>query len=608
MIVARSAARLGLVGALLAGVVVAGPAAPAAAQDPAGPWAPGQPCPDAIVVGAAGSGQQEMPSELGMGTQVDGIVRAIARAGTGLEIAALPLPYPAARVFPTSGYLASVEAGLEALPTTVASIADACPGTGIVLVGYSQGAQVIQVGLDRIRSTEWGGADHSSHIDAVVLLASPLFTPQAGTTRFGNFDPARRGLLGGSDVPAWITEDTISWCRGADLVCQGGDLGSLLAYGSATSRSVHATYQDAVTQRIVGSLAVARLDVDPAAPPAAEPGPPAPGTAAAEEADRPLGPAASAGRFTNEILAREVSYALPVDARGSTHREAIARVLAGGVMSGYADGSFGPAAQLTRGQAATVLVNAFALPRDGRSGAFSDTAGSVHDRAIGAAADAGLINGFPDGSFRPAETVTRAQFVSMLANGLGLRPAYDPSWDAFDDVSAANVHRPGVMAMTRLGLISGVADGSTAGGSGPQPPTTRTFAPGQAVTRGQAASLVARSVIQRVASDPDRYLVGVWERWNEEAYCTSTLVAPNPYAPNALSAQRVGDDGGVVTEGSGGPSGGLMVACQDARQRDVEPYVLELWVAPDAETADPDSWAGAPDNGTRITWLRRDPR
>ncbi len=592
---------------LLVLAMVAGPTAPVAAQDAPLSWSFGQPCPDAIVVGAAGSGQRDPLSELGMGEQVDGVFRAIVQAGRGLEIAAFPLAYPAAPVLPASGYLRSVDTGIELLADSVAGIARECPRAGIVLAGYSQGAHVIQRGLDRIRATDQAGGDHSGHIDAVVLLASPLFTRQAGSTQFGSFDPARSGLLGGRDVPSWIAADTITWCRSADLVCQGGDIADWAAYGSATSRSVHSSYHDASTRRVVGALAVGHLDAVPAAPPSAQPDPPPVGGSTDGTADRPFGPAVTSRLTTNEVLARDVRFPLPADARDSSHREGIARVLASGVMSGYTDGAFGPAADLTRGQAATVLVNAFELPDTDRSGGFTDTAGSVHDAAIGTAADAGLVNGFPDGSFRPEQTVTRAQFVTMLANGLGLRPAYDPSWSAFDDVSAANVHQRSIMAMTRLGLIAGVGDGATTQTAGRTVATTRTFAPRQPVSRGQAATLVARSVVQRVASDPDRSLVGVWESWGDSSYCTRILVAANPYAPSALSVARVDAGEARTIDWAGGP-GTLVSGCRDLDGGDVAPYLVELWVAPDAQTSDPDSWAAGPDTGTRVTWMHRDPR
>ncbi|MFP4149353.1 MAG: S-layer homology domain-containing protein [Nitriliruptoraceae bacterium] len=586
-------------------VVLAVGGAPLASVQAASAPAIGQACPDAVVIGAAGSGQREPSSELGMGPQVDGLFRAVAEVGAGLDLQAVPLEYPAAPVFPPAVYLDSVTRGIEALADAVADVVDACPGTGIVLAGYSQGAQVVQSWLED--PDEASGADLAAPIDAVVLLASPVFAYQPALTAFGSFDPARAGLLGVGEVPGWIVRDTVTWCERADLVCQLGEPGDRLALGAAISGSAHAAYDDPATRRVIASHVVARLDGGVAPPPAAVPGPPEPGSEEADASDRPIGPAVVSDRMTAERLAREVAFPVPADAVGSTHRGAIARVLAAGVMSGYADGTFGPGDRLTRGQAATVLAGAFELSTSGLDRPFTDTDGSVHAGAIAAAARAGLVEGYPDGTFRPDRTVTRAQLASMLAGGLGLRPPYDPTWDRFDDVRADNVHRQAIMALTRLGLIAGVPHAP--GGPGADEPAgqSRTFSPERPVTRGQAASLVARSVLQRLASDPSRSLSGVWERWEEDAYCTGVLVAPNPFTREALALRQVDDRGEVTIEWLGGPEGGLVTSCQQLSGEGPVPYTVTLGVQPDAVASDPDTWAQTDGRGAVLTWLRRHP-
>ncbi|MFP4311705.1 MAG: S-layer homology domain-containing protein [Nitriliruptoraceae bacterium] len=595
---------LRLASVAMAAVLAVGAARPAAAQ-PSAAWDVGEACPDAVVVGAAGSGQREPVSELGMGPQVDGLFRAIARVGEGRDIRAVPLAYPAAPVLPTAGYRDSVARGIEAMAAAVADIAAACPGTGIVLAGYSQGAQVVQRWLE---DPDAGvGADPAASIDAVVLLASPVFTYQPPLTAFGSFDPARVGLLGVREVPGWIARDTVTWCERADLVCQLGDPRDRLALGAAISGSVHAAYDDPATRRVIASHVVARLDGVPAPPSAAVPGPPEPGTEEADASDGPIGPAVVSDRMTAEQLAREVAFPVPADAGGSTHRGAIARVLAAGVMSGYADGTFGPGDRLTRGQAATVLAGAFELSTTGLGRPFTDTDGSVHAGAIAAAARAGLVDGYPDGTFRPGRTVTRAQLASMLAGGLGLRPPYDPTWDRFDDVAADNVHRQAIMVLARLGLIAGVPHAPGEPGADRPEGPSRTFSPERPVTRGQAASLVARSVLQRLASDPGRHLWGVWERWDDDAYCTGVLVAPNPFPREALAVQQVEDRGEVAVEWLGGPEGGLVTSCQQLGGEAPVPFTIALWVQPDAVATDPDTWAGGDGRGEVLTWLRRHP-
>jgi hypothetical protein len=112
------------------------------------------------------------------------------------------------------------------------------------------------------------------------------------------------------------------------------------------------------------------------------------------------------------------------DVAGTPHERAILQLAELGVVGGRADGTFGPLAPVDRGQMASFLVRT-AETRTGRSLArarswFPDDDGSTHERAIDAAASAGLAGGFTDGSYRPATRVRRDQMGSFLARTLAL--------------------------------------------------------------------------------------------------------------------------------------------------------------------------------------------
>ena len=107
------------------------------------------------------------------------------------------------------------------------------------------------------------------------------------------------------------------------------------------------------------------------------------------------------------------------------YAEAVDVISAIGVVDGYADGAFKPTATLTRGAAAKIICNmilgpttAAALSAD--SAPFSDVP-SNHTFAgyIAYCAKEGIINGYADGTFRPAGTLTGYAFMKMLLGALG---------------------------------------------------------------------------------------------------------------------------------------------------------------------------------------------
>ena len=84
-----------------------------------------------------------------------------------------------------------------------------------------------------------------------------------------------------------------------------------------------------------------------------------------------------------------------------------------GYMIGYPDGSFGPGRMLTRAELSTVLVRINNIPLSSEY-PFPDVEGHWAEEYIGAAYNAGYIEGYPDGTFRANNIVTRAEAVTMI--------------------------------------------------------------------------------------------------------------------------------------------------------------------------------------------------
>ena len=89
---------------------------------------------------------------------------------------------------------------------------------------------------------------------------------------------------------------------------------------------------------------------------------------------------------------------------------------------------------------------------------FSDVpANSWSISSITLAAKAGFVKGYADGTFLPKKNVTRAEFASMLAKALGLSNAAKL---AFTDVKEDHWAHAAISALESLGFINGYGDGS----------------------------------------------------------------------------------------------------------------------------------------------------
>ncbi|MBW4668159.1 MAG: S-layer homology domain-containing protein [Cyanomargarita calcarea GSE-NOS-MK-12-04C] len=91
------------------------------------------------------------------------------------------------------------------------------------------------------------------------------------------------------------------------------------------------------------------------------------------------------------------------------------------LMSGLPDGSFAPVAPITRAQYAAAIAKAFQLQNTNQVRNFTDVKPDFWAAsAIRSAAGMGFISGFPDGTFRPAQNLTKIQALVSLVNGLRL--------------------------------------------------------------------------------------------------------------------------------------------------------------------------------------------
>ncbi len=167
-------------------------------------------------------------------------------------------------------------------------------------------------------------------------------------------------------------------------------------------------------------------------------------------------------------------------------RAAVEELVARGVLNGYPDGTFRPEQPVTRAEFAKMLVLATGLlPNPKAQLAFTDTAGhwASTDGYLQAAVAAGAINGFPDGTFQPGQPTTRAQVTKIAAAIRGLTPNGAPP---YSDIAPTDWYAGWVSAALAVNLIGSQASIPVW--------TDGDFKGNIPATRGEAAMLLANII------------------------------------------------------------------------------------------------------------------
>jgi hypothetical protein len=154
------------------------------------------------------------------------------------------------------------------------------------------------------------------------------------------------------------------------------------------------------------------------------------------------------------------------------HVEALA---SRGIVAGDPDGRFRPDAPLTRAELAALLLRALGLP-PADSAPFHDVDdGAWYLADVGGVARAGLMRGDPDGAFRPADAVSRAEVAATLRMLLDLNAADVDAARASVHLTDVRGHWAADALVATLGWC-GLLDVDTEGRVAPDAPATRAVA------------------------------------------------------------------------------------------------------------------------------------
>ena len=158
----------------------------------------------------------------------------------------------------------------------------------------------------------------------------------------------------------------------------------------------------------------------------------------------------------------------------------------------------------------------------------SDVVGTDYKDAVERLGQLKVLEGYPDGTFKPGNEITRAEFAAVVIRAKGLAAAADAAKGAtgFTDVPATNWAAGYINIASKMGFVKGMGDG--------------TFAPNSPVTYEQAVTMVMRALGYEPAAEarggyPYGYLIVA----NETGLLESVKGTQGAPAPRGLVAQIV---------------------------------------------------------------------
>lgn len=164
--------------------------------------------------------------------------------------------------------------------------------------------------------------------------------------------------------------------------------------------------------------------------------------------------------------------------KSNSHYAAIMELASRGIIKGYSDGTFAPEKQVTRGQAAKMIAAVLGLDTgNGANVGFRDVSPqNEYAGAIAALKQAGIIDGYEDGTFRPNESIKRNHMAKIITRAIGLQGSGSVEL-SFTDLHSD--YKEAISALFEYGITKGT--------------TATKFGGENFVTRGQLASFIIRA-------------------------------------------------------------------------------------------------------------------
>lgn len=150
------------------------------------------------------------------------------------------------------------------------------------------------------------------------------------------------------------------------------------------------------------------------------------------------------------------------DIQGNWAQSQIQSMVDQGIIAGYPDGSFKPDNNVTRAEFISMVNGTFSL-EDSAAINFTDVKpGDWFAPAVAVAKKAGYISGYPDGSLKPTQNITRQEMAAIMVNVLKLdtKAGSDGLGKFTDAASIPAWSSNAIAAMVRTGYMAGYPDGT----------------------------------------------------------------------------------------------------------------------------------------------------
>lgn len=182
--------------------------------------------------------------------------------------------------------------------------------------------------------------------------------------------------------------------------------------------------------------------------------------------------------FSGDLAVSDKAPAVFRDTAYHWAEDDIDAIFANGTVQGYPDGTFRPENNVTRGEFATMIVNNFKLTaaEDSTALPFEDINGHWAEECVNILSTTGIVEGF-DGKFRPDDNISRQEAAAILGRLLALDETATETTFA-DNAAIADWAAQHVAAVTAAGIVKGYPN--------------NTFGPTTLMKRAEAAAMLSR--------------------------------------------------------------------------------------------------------------------